>query len=80
MSKPTTVFKTVNHIKLDTHTPREVADMISESKEKCAQQLGLQLLKRKLIAFETEENPGANAGEHKISITGTITVNGQATE
>ena len=74
MSKSTTVFNTSTHIKLDTHSPEEAANLISETKEKCALAIGRQLLKRKLITFETEENPGANAGERKISITGTISV------
>jgi hypothetical protein len=74
MSKSTTVFKIAQHIKLETHSQKEAEDLLHESQEKCAIGIGLQLLKRKLITFETEENPGANAGERKISITGTVII------
>jgi len=74
MTKSSTVFNTVGFIKLDSWSPKEIEDMISESKEKCARTIGLQLLKRKLISFETEENPGSNTGERKISLTGTVII------
>lgn len=74
MSKTTTVFNTAKHIKLETQSTQEIADLIRGSQEKCAMAIGMQLLKRKLIAFETNEAPGANAGERKIAITGTVTI------
>jgi hypothetical protein len=80
MSKPTTVFKTAQHIKLESHTKKEADDIMRESQEKCAIGIGMQLLKRKLITFETEENPGENAGERKITVKGAISVTGQEGE
>jgi hypothetical protein len=73
--KSVIVFNSAQHIKSQDTTPLRADDMIRESCEKVALAIGRQLLKRNLITFETEESPGANAGERRIKIHGTVSVN-----
>ena len=72
--KSITVFNTAKHIRSEQDLAGRSEEQIKESCEKVAISIGLQLLKRKLIKFETDENPGANAGEKQITIKGSINI------
>lgn len=78
--KTTTVFNVVQHVKKDSQTKEQDVDQARTSQEKVAVAIGRQLLKRKLITFETEGTPGSNAGERRITIKGSVVVMNPETE
>jgi hypothetical protein len=69
------MYNVAKFVKRDSDSAKEVEDRNAEAKEKVAIALGMQLLKRDLISFDTEEAPGPNAGERRIIIKGSVLVN-----
>ena len=77
MSKPVkqTVYNVDRHVRRETHTAEEREGLLAMGRDRVAVAIGRQMLKRGLIAFDTEEVQGPNAGEKRIIVKGVATVN-----
>ena len=74
MAKIESVYNASTHVTNESMSDKKVNDMKKEGREKVALAIGRQMLKRDLIKIEIEENPGANAGERKITVKGVARV------
>lgn len=69
-----TAFNQSKFVKNDNN-PGEKESLMITAREAVAVALGRQLLKRGLINFDIEEQPGPNAGQRRVTVKGSVSVN-----